>query len=521
MRETSSPLILELPGTSALPRAGAGDLVLLVPPGAKIEQDVLQRAIAWLDQNSSVAAVIELQVEDETLSLLLGLLLHPECVATVLVRAEVLSQCAEPVPLDSSLARAHLVARVACGLEVARCGSPIAPSCSPATPSQDEVARFARETLRAFAIEDLYPVLRTPGGVGRLYSSILECASKLLERGPRPEGFALGAWAEALVEGRDRGLGLDLELPRPVDRPTPEADPQRELPRDPLVSLIVPTFNRPQMLARALTSVAAQTMSDLEVIVVNDGGVDPGPVLEPFRHTIGAGEALTIVHHDRNRGLAAARNTGLRNARGRFIGFLDDDDRLLPHHLAALLPQLRLGARGVHGDARNVLEVPAHPLPYTKSLVVHYQFDYDPATFPIENSFPVNSLLCERELVFEAGGFDETLPVLEDWDLWLRVFEITEPARVRRVSSEVRQRSDGSNMTTENRSRWSDVCAHIYGKTLELERRDPRLRQRRLAYLCKLASEERHPFPRDARVWLQGGDDLWPIDPENPGSNPA
>ena len=82
-----------------------------------------------------------------------------------------------------------------------------------------------------------------------------------------------------------------------------------------------------------------------------------------------------------------------------------------------MLPPLQLGARVVHGDVRNVLEAPAYPLPYTPDLVIHYQFDYDPATFPIENCFPVHSLLCERELLCEAGGFDETLSVLEDWDL--------------------------------------------------------------------------------------------------------
>jgi hypothetical protein len=148
--------------------------------------------------------------------------------------------------------------------------------------------------------------------------------------------------------------------------------------------------------------------------------------------------------------------------------------------------------------------------------VIHYQFDYNPATFPIENCFPVHSLLCERELLCEAGGFDETLPVLEDWDLWLRVFQIAEPVHVRRVTSEIRQRSDGSNMTAANQSRWSDVCAQIYAKTLDLERRDPLLRQSRLAYLLKVAREGRHPFPRDAEAWLRGSADLWSIDPENP-----
>ena len=517
MRSTSAPVIIELPGVSELPRLREGERVLLTAPGATLDRAVLARALSWLNENPSVAAVIELPAQDDASSLLLDLLLRPQDVSSVLVRGEALSQCDPPPALGGTLARAQLAVRLACGLEVARCGSAIAPSSSPGCPEPDDTSHVTRETLRAFALEDLYPVLRTPEGVGRIYASILECASKLLERGRRPEGFALGAWAEALVEGRERGLGLGLDLPRPADA---TENPHRESSGDPLVSLIVPTFNRPQLLARALASVAAQTWGDLEVIVVNDGGVDPGAILDPFQHTIGPGGALTVVHHAKNCGLAAARNSGLRRARGRYVGFLDDDDRLLPHHLAALLPRLKLGARVVHGDVRSVLEVPAHPLPCTKSLAVHYQFDYDPATFPIENSFPVHSLLCERELLVESGGFDETLPVLEDWDLWLRVFQVAAPIRVRRVTSEVRQRSDGSNMTAQNRGCWSDVCAQIYGKTLELELRDPLLRRRRLAYLLKLAEEGRHPFPHGAGTWLQGDDGLWPIHPEGLEATP-
>ena len=501
-----APVILELPGTSIAPRECDADLILLIPPAGRVEEAGLEHARVRLSQNPTLVAIVDLPAQEATASLALDFLLRPECVSAVLIRAEALSACLAPVAAEGSLARAQLAARLACALEVERADSALAAAPAQSAASDRELASLAREVLGAFAVEDLYPVLRSSEGAGRVYASILDCAAKLLERGRRPEGFALGAWAEALVEGRDCGLGLGLA----------QAATGNDQSADPMISVIVPTLNRPQMLARALASLAAQSMSDLEVIVVNDGGADPSTALDPFRHTVGGGGRLSVVNHDRNRGLAAARNTGLRMARGRYVAFLDDDDRLLPHHFAALVPQLRLGARIVHGDVRSVLEVPAQPLPRTKSLLVHYQFAYEPAVFPIENCFPVQSLLCERELLFEAGGFDETLPVLEDWDLWLRVFQLAEPVHVPRVTSEVRQRSDGSNMTAQNQSRWSEVCAHIYGKTLDFERSDSRLRQRRLAYLLKLAEDGRHPFPAEAEVWLRGAPDLWPIDPENP-----
>ena len=217
--------------------------------------------------------------------------------------------------------------------------------------------------------------------------------------------------------------------------------------------------------------------------MVDDGGSSPEPVLARFRHALGGGGRLTLVSHDRNRGLAAARNTGMRLARGRFVGFLDDDDRLLPNHLAALLPTLRRGARVVYGDVRSVIETPSSPLPTTESMVLHYQFEYEAASYAVENYFPVHALLCERSLLLEAGPFDESLPVLEDWELWLRVFRISLPRHVRRVTAEVRQRSDGSNMTMERRCHWAEVSAQVYARTLDLEERDPQLRKRRvLAY---------------------------------------
>jgi glycosyltransferase involved in cell wall biosynthesis len=514
------PTILEVPRTTTQTPGIDGDLLLIVPPAATIDKDALQQAVSSIRCDPTIFAVIDIPSSSEMASLYLDLLLHPEQVSAVLLRTEVLSKCCLSVPFQGTLARAHAALQVACGLEVIRSESSIASGVSSDTPGKKDLERFTREALRAFAVEDLYPRIRTPEGSDELYSSVMDCAAELLRRGRYLGGFAMGAWAEALREGRDQGLGLDIDLPT---APTPSVSSEgllRETPNDPLVSIIVPTFNRPAMLARALKSVARQTMNDLEVIVVNDGGTDPGPTLNGLRDSIGGGERLSIVHHDRNRGLAAARNTGLRMARGRYVGFLDDDDRLLPNHLTALLPQLRLGARIVHGDARYALEEGGEALPFTLGSLVHYQFDFDTTFFPLDNKFPVQSLLFERELLFEAGGFDETLPVLEDWDLWLRAFEIAQPVRVRRITSEVRVRSGEDNMTTVDPTRWAEVRGHIYGKTLDLEHQDPRLRELRIVHLLDLKKKKGHPFPRKAEVWLRGTRDLRPIDPDNPLSNP-
>src|SRR5262245_33280431 len=88
------------------------------------------------------------------------------------------------------------------------------------------------------------------------------------------------------------------------------------------VSVIIPVFARASTIGRAIESVIAQTFSDYEIVVIDDGSTDD---------TVERVEALSLerlrlIRHDRNRGAAAARNTGIRAARGRWIAFLDSDD---------------------------------------------------------------------------------------------------------------------------------------------------------------------------------------------------
>ena len=101
---------------------------------------------------------------------------------------------------------------------------------------------------------------------------------------------------------------------------------------DPAVTIVLPTFNRPRLLRRALASIAAQTFSDFEVIVIDDAGVDPTSVVESFADEID----LKLIRHPHNQGVTIAQNTGIAAARGTFIAFLGDDDLYHPAHLATL-----------------------------------------------------------------------------------------------------------------------------------------------------------------------------------------
>jgi glycosyltransferase involved in cell wall biosynthesis len=463
------------------------------------------QALATLSNPAAPAGVVDLVTDGPQRPVPLDLLLKPEWVGGVLLQAEFLRACAS-TPLETgSLARATAVLRAACGFEVVRVSAALVSPAAPAQPSYEELSVFGLQALQTFAAEDLYPRLRTPEGEGQHPEVLMECSRNFRDAGRLTEVLRLSATAQTLLEGRDTGVTLPLAMPRPAPWPCTAPDSSPSQTADPLVTLIVPTFDRPVLLARALESMAQQTVQDFEVIVVDDGGEDPSTVVSSFRKRLGDDRRVTLIRHDRNRGLPSARNTGLRRARGRYVGFLDDDDCLLPHHLAALLSHLRLGNRIVYGDVRIVAETPGEPLPVTARISTPYQSDYDPEAHRLDNCFPVHSFLCERSLLSEAGGFDEALPALEDWDLWLRVFEIVPPVRVPRVTAEVRQRTDASSMTDAARSIWLEVLSRIYGKTLRFERENPNLRRLRAGYLMYLGEKRGVAFPRDAEVWLRGG----------------
>ena len=100
----------------------------------------------------------------------------------------------------------------------------------------------------------------------------------------------------------------------------------------PRVSVIIPTYNRAHLIGRAIQSVLAQTYQDFEVIVVDDGSTDN---TEEVVLNFGS-EKMRYIRHGTNRGVAAARNTGIRNARGEYIAFQDSDDEWYPNRLESI-----------------------------------------------------------------------------------------------------------------------------------------------------------------------------------------
>ena len=181
----------------------------------------------------------------------------------------------------------------------------------------------------------------------------------------------------------------------------------------PQVSVVVPTFNRREVLPRALDSILAQTFSDWELIVVDDGSADGTAELVERDYS----DARLSVQE--NRGVSAARNAGIASARGEWIAFLDSDDAWLPEKLERQMEALE--------------SEPGHRLCHTEEIWIRDGQRVNPAAkyakaggriyqrcLPLCCISP-SSVVMRRDLLQETGGFDESLEVCEDYDLWLRV----------------------------------------------------------------------------------------------------
>jgi glycosyltransferase involved in cell wall biosynthesis len=183
----------------------------------------------------------------------------------------------------------------------------------------------------------------------------------------------------------------------------------------PKVSVVIPVFNRPAPVRRAIESVLAQTCQDFEIIVVDDGSTDDTPAtVEAI-----ADPRITLVRHERSRGGSAARNTGIRASSAPYVAFLDSDDEWMPtklvkqlavfHRSGQRLGLVYTGTERVFADGSRSRQIPRRHDNLTRALL----------TENVVGETSVGMVL--RSALQETGGFDEHLPASQDMDLWLRI----------------------------------------------------------------------------------------------------
>jgi glycosyltransferase involved in cell wall biosynthesis len=179
----------------------------------------------------------------------------------------------------------------------------------------------------------------------------------------------------------------------------------------PLVSVILPVYNRETMVARAIESVLAQTYRPLELIVVDDGSTDgTHAVLEAF------GDRITLLWQPHG-GAYVARNLALRHARGELVAFIDSDDAWLPERLALQVPLLRRPEVGlVFGDT---VHLPRRAR--TSFRVSPPHRGRVAARFAWANFVPTVTVLARRSCIEEAGGFSEESEISCDYLMWFRI----------------------------------------------------------------------------------------------------
>ncbi len=241
--------------------------------------------------------------------------------------------------------------------------------------------------------------------------------------------------------------------------------PARVTKLPPLVSVIMPTRGRPDLIRIAIQSVLAQAYERWELIIINDGGTDIADVVAAHN---GCGR-IVYLHLPRPRGAAAARNAGIAIARGTYIAYLDDDDWYDERHLATLVDALEQGDDVVaYSDSRRIVEVErAGRFRATSVQEPYYAVPFSRGALLVNNYIPILALVHRRDVMDQVGMFDESFEVLEDWELWIRMSQKVDFRRVPVVTCNVRWREDGSTTTTGRRRDHYPCAKRIHEKYAE------------------------------------------------------
>jgi len=186
---------------------------------------------------------------------------------------------------------------------------------------------------------------------------------------------------------------------------------------NPTVSIILPTYNRAALIAKAVHSVLAQTFPDFELIIVDDASTDNSE--DVIKHI--ADSRIRYIVHEENRGGAAARNTGIKTAAGTFIGFQDSDDQWLPDKLAMQVRAFRSSGTGTGAVYTGCRRQEGPDMTYIPSQEIRQKSGDLRVQLLRGNFITLPSLLIKKECLETVGIFDERLLRLHDWDLLIRI----------------------------------------------------------------------------------------------------
>lgn len=248
---------------------------------------------------------------------------------------------------------------------------------------------------------------------------------------------------------------------------------------NPIVSAIIPTYNRRELVQHALHSVLAQTFPVDEIIVVDDGSTDgtDAALRDAF------GDRLIYVHQA-NAGVSAARNRGMALARGRYIALLDSDDEWLPEKTARQVEWL-----DAHADFGMVLcdveriDIERKPIDLLGRRAILPQDGWVLPWVLANPSLVPASAMFRREVFADIGGFDEALRTAEDLDFHLRVARHWQIGVVDEVLARAIRGHDGLSALTRTYADYTKVIERAAAASTDVVPTDVRDRALAAAYL--------------------------------------
>lgn len=182
------------------------------------------------------------------------------------------------------------------------------------------------------------------------------------------------------------------------------------------VSVIIPTYNRAKGLKAAVESVLRQSTQPCEIIIVNDGSKNE--VLDDFSNY----KSITVLHNEGNRGANFSRNRGAKESKGEILMFIDDDDswnkNKIKNQLAVFNSDPKIGL--VYSN-RNIVNDDGKVL---KQITATRRGNLYPDIFFSNVISTTSSVAIRRDIFDQAGGFDELLPAMQDYDLWIRACKL-------------------------------------------------------------------------------------------------
>jgi len=212
---------------------------------------------------------------------------------------------------------------------------------------------------------------------------------------------------------------------------------------EPLVSIIIPTFNRRLYLPCALGSAVKQDYKNIEIFVVNDGGEDVSDIVGSFDDP-----RIVFINREENRGKPYSLNQALKMATGKYVCYLDDDDIYYSNHVSTLVKALELN-QDCHVAYSDLYKVYCKVLPdgsrQVLSKVVEVSRDFDRYFMFYFNHCLHVSLMHRRDLLEKTGLYNEDLDILVDWDIARRFAFYTDFCHIEDITAEFYSPIEGSD----------------------------------------------------------------------------